>query len=211
MALPSRATRRGGARPSRPHAECRRGCAPRRDRRRGRTGGCRVNRVAAQNGRRSPATNGWRITGTSEPGMRSSTARSSGMRQRRQRETARGPASSTSGSTTSTAARCRRPGPGVRVARPSTTCTSRPHTPVSAQSRTDVVSPSSSGTSERPCVRCRSTTPNRSAIVACRSTLVVSASHVAARRRPASEPAAGCGRAARTRDARLAPDVVRAS
>ena len=70
-------------------------------------------------------------------------------------------------------------GPGV-LAVPSVTWTQLPKTPPIAQSRTESASPVSSGTSERPWVRCSVSTPNTSAIVALRSTLVVSASTVVA-------------------------------
>src|SRR6202521_5880472 len=64
----------------------------------------------------------------------------------------------------------------VRVA--SITCTSRPHTPHNAHSRTLVAVPSTSGISEWPWVRCDGVTPNASHTVACTSTVVVSASQV---------------------------------
>src|SRR6476469_7504450 len=66
------------------------------------------------------------------------------------------------------------------------TWTSPPHTPVSAQSRTADEeacawgSPFTSGAIERPWVRCGEVTPKTSAIVACRSTLVVNASQAPA-------------------------------
>ena len=47
-----------------------------------------------------------------------------------------------------------------------------------AHSRTDVASPVSSGTSDRPWVGCATDASNASAMVAKRSTPVVSASHV---------------------------------
>ncbi len=67
-------------------------------------------------------------------------------------------------------------GPRTYLWRPVTRITSRPQTPVSSQSRTDVASPRSSGSSERPWVRWRSVTPKTSASVAKMSTAVVSAS-----------------------------------
>ena len=63
--------------------------------------------------------------------------------------------------------------------RPSVTWTQLPKTPPMAQSRTDRAAPVSSGTSERPWVRWAGSAPKTSAMVAWRSTLVVSASHVA--------------------------------
>ena len=57
----------------------------------------------------------------------------------------------------------------------SATCTSRPHTPQSAHSRTDDEVPSRIGTNDWPWVRCSGVTPKTSHRVACRSTVVVSA------------------------------------
>ena len=85
---------------------------------------------------------------------------------------------STSGSTTSTAGTLSPTGARAYLRRPSVTWTQLPQTPPIAQSRIVVASPVSSGTSDRPCVRCAGVTPKTSASVAWRSTLVVRASHV---------------------------------
>ena len=173
------APRRAG-RPS-PWSGARRrpGCAPRRWRRTRR--GRRARRPRSgrrpRTGRSSLGSNGWRITGTSVPGHAVEPGPVVGAGQAESRE-ARGPASSTSGSTTSTAAGCPRPAPGR-------TCGwRRPRAPRGPTRRTAPTRgstsavPSSSGTSDRPCVRCSGATPKTSQSVAWRSTVVVSASQV---------------------------------
>ena len=154
------------------------GCAPRRWHRPrpGRTGGRHRTRRPPRTGSASLGSNGWRITGTSLPGAESSRARLSGRGRRMSGNARTGIVDQRfeyidSGRFASTGAFA-----NVRVA--SVTCTSRPHTPQSAHSRTLVAVPSSKGTSEWPCVRCSGVTPNTSHKVACRSTVVVSASHV---------------------------------
>ena len=76
----------------------------------------------------------------------------------------------------------RLPSTGARayLRRPSVTCTQLPHTPPIAHSRPvpgEGGRESSSGRSDTPWVRWAGATPNTSARVAWRSTLVVSASH----------------------------------
>ena len=69
-------------------------------------------------------------------------------------------------------------GPRAYLRVPSVTWTQLPNVPPMAHSRTDVAAPVSSGTSDRPWVGCATVASNASAMVAKRSTLVVSASHV---------------------------------
>ena len=137
------------------------------------------------------------------PGMWSSTARPSGRGRRRSGNAGTGIVDHRfdhidSGWLVATGAR-------AYFRRPSVTCTSRPHTPVSAQSRTEVGAPSSSGTSEWPWVRCGT----------------VDAEHVGKRREQvdgggervddagvdarATRRAAACGRAARRPAPRACP------
>src|SRR5690349_17769557 len=116
------------------------------------------------------------MTGTSLPGARSSHARESGRGRRASGNARIGIVDQRfdhidNGRLPRTGVRAY-----VRVA--SATCTSRPHTPHNAHSRTPVEVPSSNGTSDVPCVRCAGVTPNASQIVAFRSTVVVSALHV---------------------------------
>ena len=130
----------------------------------------------AQKGSRSPGPNGWRITGTDEPGMNANSARSSGGGSGPNPATCKGMVDQRfdhidSGRLPSTGAR-------AYLRRPSVTCTQLPHTPPSAHSRTPAAPPPSSGRSDTPWVRWAGATPNTSVRVACRSTLVVSASQV---------------------------------
>ena len=143
-----------------------------------------------------------------EPGMRSSTrgrraraARTSGQRVRS--------ASSTNGSTTSTAARCRRPAPRAYFARARRRGAPRGPTPRSAPSRAPT-SPRRRATARAIGRACgaAAATPNRSAIVAYRSTFVVSASHVARRSTPGHATSSGMWPiGSYIGHARLAPDV----
>ena len=75
--------------------------------------------------------------------------------------------------------------------RPSVTCTQLPYTPPIAHSRTAEARPSSRGTSDVPWVTWSAVTPNTSHRVACRSTLVVSASTVPPAGRPGQWTSSG--------------------
>ena len=157
-------------------AACRRGSRSATDRRRGRAAGdgrSRRRRPRTAGGR--PAANGWRITGTSEPGTNASAARRSG----------RGQAQ-----LGARVDRHRRP--AVRPHREREVLPHRRagvvpfavddvHVPAPVAEQRVVADRVGrrrrpAAPSDRPCVRCAGGTPNTSAIVACRSTFVVSAS-----------------------------------
>ena len=133
-----------------------------------------------------PAANGWRITGMSMPGMRSSQARSSGFGSVMKSANAGGTGIVDHRFDHIDSGKLSPSGARAYLRRPSVTCTQLPNTPPIAQSRTEVASPVSSGTSDRPCVRCAGRDAEHVGDRGVRSTFVVSASHVAAPDDPAT-------------------------